>query len=253
MNTVTGRRIRLSLPRRLIGDLLHFARQVPTVPVQRRMNLGPLLAARQRSQPRPSWAALFTKAFALVARDRKELRRFYVGFPWGHLYEPSLSIATIAVERTMPDGEDAVFFIQFAAPEVKPLAELDRRLRKAKEAPLSSIGSFRRALLVGRLPGPLRRLLWWIALNLFPRQRVRLTGTFGITAYSSLGASSLHPLTIATATLNWGVIDPEGGVDVRLIYDHRVLDGATVARALAELETTLNGVMAAELTSPVAA
>jgi hypothetical protein len=28
-------------------------------------------------------------------------------------------------------------------------------------------------------------------------------------------------------------------VDVRVVYDHRVLDGATVARALADLETVL--------------
>jgi hypothetical protein len=32
-------------------------------------------------------------------------------------------------------------------------------------------------------------------------------------------------------------------VDVRVIYDHRVLDGATVARALEELEGILNHVL----------
>jgi hypothetical protein len=153
----------------------------------------------------------------------------------------------IAVERTMPDGEEGVFFIQIAAPEKKTVAAIDRRLRAAKATPLLSIGSFRRTLLVARLPGPVRRLLWWIGLNCWPRQRARFLGTFGITAYSALGASSLHPLTTATATLNWGVIDAQGNVEVRLIYDHRVLDGSAVARALAELERTLNGPIAEEL------
>src|SRR5262249_35271849 len=152
MENFTGRRIRLSLARRIIGDLMYFARRVPTVPVQRRMSLAPLLAARQACHPRPSWVAVFTKAFALVAQKRAPLRRFYVGFPWAHLYETSASVATIAVERELPTGEDAVFFIQITAPADKPLAEIDQRLRHAKAAPLSSVGSYRRALLVGRLP-----------------------------------------------------------------------------------------------------
>jgi pyruvate/2-oxoglutarate dehydrogenase complex dihydrolipoamide acyltransferase (E2) component len=36
-------------------------------------------------------------------------------------------------------------------------------------------------------------------------------------------------------------------VDVRLIYDHRVLDGATVARVLTKLEQELNGAVLQEL------
>jgi hypothetical protein len=41
-------------------------------------------------------------------------------------------------------------------------------------------------------------------------------------------------------------------VDVRIVYDHRVLDGATVARALARLEDVLNGEIAAELSGSAA-
>ena len=47
-------------------------------------------------------------------------------------------------------------------------------------------------------------------------------------------------MSLMTTTLNYGVIAEDGTVDVRLIYDHRVLDGATIARALGELETVLN-------------
>src|SRR5258707_4018086 len=36
------------------------------------------------------------------------------------------------------------------------------------------------------------RSLWWGALNLSGRQRARLLGTFGVTAYSGLGAASLR-------------------------------------------------------------
>ncbi len=41
--------------------------------------------------------------------------------------------------------------------------------------------------------------------------------------------------------------DDEGNVNVRIVYDHRVLDGATVARALARLEEVLTGEIAVEL------
>ena len=41
-----GRNLPLSLPRRFICDLVHFAHRVPTVPVERRMNLAPLVMAR---------------------------------------------------------------------------------------------------------------------------------------------------------------------------------------------------------------
>ena len=36
--------------------------------------------------------------------------------------------------------------------------------------------------------------------------------------------------------LNWGPIDADGTVNVRILYDHRVMDGANVARALERLE-----------------
>src|SRR5437667_11062980 len=94
-----GRNIPLSLPRRFIGDLVHFAHQVPSVPVQRRMHLGPVVAARQAARPRPSWAAIFTKAYGFVSAAWPELRRSYLSFPRPHLYEHPVTVATVAVER----------------------------------------------------------------------------------------------------------------------------------------------------------
>src|SRR5262249_38702356 len=103
-----GRSIRLSPPRRLVCDLLAFAQQVPTIPVERRMPLAPLLAARGRCSPRPSWVTLFTKAYALVCTARAELRRAYLEFPTPHLYEHPVNVASVAVEREY-QGENGVF------------------------------------------------------------------------------------------------------------------------------------------------
>jgi hypothetical protein len=79
------------------------------------------------------------------------------------------------------------------------------------------------------------------------RQRANYFGTFGVSVYSALGAESLHPLSPLTTTLNYGVFAPDGSADVRLVYDHRVTDGATVARALTRLEDVLNTALRAEL------
>ncbi len=66
-------------------------------------------------------------------------------------------------------------------------------------------------------------------------------GTFGISVVGSLGAAGLHILSPLTTTLNYWKFEPDGSLDVRLEYDHRVLDGVPVARVLEELEDTLHG------------
>jgi hypothetical protein len=246
MSQPAGFNLPLSLPRRLICDLMHFAVRVPTVPVQRRMHLAEVAAVRAEAAPRPSWSSLFTKALALVNNAYPALRRAYLSFPRPHLYEHPISVATLAVERRLGD-EDAVFFGHISQPEGLGLVELDTKIRRFKEQPIESIGSFRRCLTIGRLPGPLRRLLWWGTLNVSGRKRAHFFGTYGVTVYGGLGAASLHPLTPLTSTLNYGVIAADGTVDVRLVYDHRVLDGATVARALADLERALKHEILAEL------
>ena len=105
----------------------------------------------------------------------------------------------------------------------------------------------RRQLLIARLPRPIRRMLWWIGLNVDGRLRVRMFGTYGVSVYSGLGASALHPPAVGTSSITYGVIEANGDVAVRVSYDHRVLDGADVARALASLERFLKHEILAEL------
>jgi hypothetical protein len=246
MSQPAGVSIPLSLPRQLICDYLHFARRIPSVPVQRRMRLGAVASARAAAGLRPSWCALFTKAYGFVAAATPALRRCYVSFPRPRLYQHPINVASIAIERKFGD-EDAVFFAHLRQPEKMSLADIDVALRRFKEQPLESIGAYRRILLTYRFPRPLRRLMWWIALNVWGRKRAAFLGTFGVTVYAGLGAASLHPLSLLTTTLNYGVIEADGSVDVRITYDHRVMDGATIARALAELERVLTHEILAEL------
>ena len=240
-----GKRIPLSLPRRLIGDLMHFAMQVPSIPVQRRMNLGALAAARAACPYPLPIVALFVKAFGLVAERLPELRRAYCKLPWPHLYEYPASVASVAIEREHM-GERGVFGVLVKDVARRPLLDIGRAIRHAVTAPIDAVKDVRRALNMARLPRALRRLLWWVGLN-SGRQRGNYFGTFGVTSYGALGAESLHPVSPLMTTLTYGPIGPDGAVNVRLVYDHRVLDGATVARALALLETVLTTTVLQEL------
>lgn len=242
-----GRAIRLSAQRRMVIDFLHFARAVPTVPVQKRMSITALVAARAACHERPRWTAIFTKAFALVAEEVPQLRRAYVKLPWPHLYEYPTSKANIIIEREFR-GEPALCPVSVKDPAHQTLQNIGELLQQATLAPLETVKDFRRWMQFARLPRPLRRTLWWLGLNI-GRQRGNFFGTFGVSVYSALHAKSLHPLSPLTALLNYGVISDDGHLDVRIIYDHRVMDGATVARALGRLEQILNSVILEEVRS----
>src|SRR5262249_13742610 len=155
----------------------------------------------------------------------------YMPLPWAHLYEHPVSVAAVAFERDY-GNDHGVFFAQLRNPARYGLWELDAQLRRFKHDPVDEIKPFRRTLRISRLPRPLRRLVWWIGLNLSGRKRAHYFGTFAVAVSSNLGTTTQYQLAPYTSTLNYGVIAADGSVDVRLTYDHRVMDGGDVARAL---------------------
>jgi hypothetical protein len=234
-----GHSLPLSLPRRTVGELVHFAKKVPLVTTQRRMHLADLVAARTAAAARVGWCAIFLKSYAAVTAGRPVLRRCYLPWPRQRLYEHPVNVASVAVERTYA-GEPAPFFTHVHSPERQSLTELQARIRRAKEAPFDQVRSFRRALRTARLPRPLRRALWWLGLNVSGHWRARYFGTFGVSVTAMSGATSLGQLSPLTTTLSYGVFAPDGALDVRLTYDHRVTDGSVIARALAALDDVLH-------------
>jgi hypothetical protein len=244
--SIRGKFIRLSPQRRFICDLMHFARRVPTVPTQRRMHLEDVVAARRASGRHISWCAIFMKAYAIVCQSRPELRRCYLPWLWPHLYEHPINVASFMLEREYR-GEEGVFSAQVREPEKMSLVELDKLVRWHKSAPFEEVPSFTRAMRLSRLPRPLRRFIWWMGLLTDGACRAHFFGTFAISVVAQLGAAALHPLSPLSTTLNYGVFEPDGSIDVRLIYDHRVTDGAPIARALTELEEVLHKQVSAEL------
>jgi hypothetical protein len=246
MHESKGSNIPLSGPRRFVIDLIHFARQVPSTPVCRQVNVSALVEPRLNHPAKPSWALLFMRAYALVGAAHPPLRRALLEFPWPRLYEHPWMNCALAIERSH-NNEPGVFVGLFRAPEEQTIAQLQESLNFYKQQPLEEVGIYRRALKFSRVPTPIRRMFWWGTLNISGYKRAKRFGTFGLTSYGALGAESLHPISPLTTTLTYGPISAAGDVIVKLIYDHRVLDGAYIARRLRDIDATLNGTILEEL------
>jgi hypothetical protein len=165
-------------------------------------------------------------------------------WPWPHFYEFPHSVATIAVNREY-DGVDRLFWARLQRPATTSLEDLQGQLDDYQSQPVEEV--FRRHLIMGRLPTPLRRLLWWVRLNAAPGKRARRVGTFGMSTLAGQGVyNRLHPHFL-TSSLSFGPLRPDGTLLATLLCDHRVLDGITAALAINRLEETLCGAIADEL------
>ena len=244
-NPRKGRCLSLSPARKMVLEVLHHGRKAPTLPLSKVMEVGSLAAAR-KAGAFVSWTALFMKGYSLVAAQHPELRRAYLPFPWPHLYEHPISECALLIERDY-EGESVVLGAKIRAPDGQSLADIDGHMSKFRDAPVQEVSDFRQWLRLGRLPGVLRRFLFWHTLNLSGFKRAKRLGTFAVSSLGSLGVEQHHPIVPLTTYLTFGPISPGGEVNVKIIYDHRVMDGRCVARCLNDLEETLNSLVLDEL------
>ena len=156
-----------------------------------------------------------------------------------------MSVEAIEVEREY-QGEPAAFGCIVPDPRALSLTEIGQKVAHAAQAPIDEIPEFRRAVRGGRLPLPLRRLLMWLCFNI-GAQRAQYVGTYAVTTLAALGAESPLLRSVWTVALVYGTLEPDGSMNVGITPDHRVLDWAFSARALARIEETLNGRIADEL------
>ncbi len=240
-----GKTRKISLPRRLIDDLMHASRGVPFVSLTRSLDIGPLLEARAAAAAPAGWAAIFVKAFSIVANEQPVLRTLWAKWPWPSLYELPISTAMVAIARVQ-DGEDCVLPQPVAAADTMPLSDIDAQIRYAKHAPVDEVPMFRKVMRATRLPWPLRRLSWLIGLN-FGRQHANYFGTFVVTAVAAYGGGELHALTPGPFILSYGVAEGDRTIRVVIKWDHRVTDAAVIAKTMSRLEQVLNTEISAEL------
>lgn len=248
MGKDAGRSFAVSPFRRLVIDLMHFSQQVPSVCVDRRMCLGELVDARKRCMQKPTWTGMFLKAYGLVAKQHPLLRTSYMKFPWPRFFEHPKNIACINFSQKY-QAEDIVLQTQMRSPENRSLREIDSIIQRLKDTPVEQCDAFNRVMKLAWWPRPIRHFIIWATMNVFGRRRAHNLGTFGITSVAERGAGVLNLIPILTSTLHYGLLDAAGNLEVRLSFDHRVIDGAPAAEALANLEKTLLGEILDEVKS----
>jgi hypothetical protein len=243
-----GRSIPLTLPRRWVSDMLHFAHRVPASVVHRTVRLKPLADARREVPGAPGWHSLITKGLGVTSARVPDLRRAYLPCPWPRLYEAPYSVASVVFEKEF-GGEPVPFFAPLLHPERLPLRAIQEKVRAWKADPVSAHGALRRLVRNARPPQIVRRALWGIGLDWNGLFRARTFGTFAVNTVRELGLGlSVFPCPLTSVWYYGGVTDA-GEMGLHMAFDHRVFDGRAVARAYTELEAVLNEVIAAEVRS----
>jgi hypothetical protein len=238
-----SRCLRIRSSRALVCDVLYFGRQVPTFVHSRQLCLGTLAELRAGSPRRISWTILMAKAYGLLALEVPVLRQTWMKWPWPHLYQSPHSVATIALSRQHA-CEERLCWLRLKRPETYSLVELQQSLERHQREPVEV--AFRRQLQISRLPAFVRRLAWRTTMLSGPKRALRL-GTFAMTTLAAEGVEIEQPPAIHTSTLTFGPLDEQGRLRAAIAYDHRLMDGVTIARCLARLEAILLGPIAAEL------
>ena len=241
----TGR-IAISRSRRLTLDVLYFHRHVDTCAHDREFDLTRLAVLRSQLPTRVSWSVLFIKAFAIVAARRPVLRQTFQKWPWAHIYQHPFNVAMLATHREL-DGEPWVFHSRFERPETQSVLILQHSLYRYTSEPPKKI--FRKQWELSGLPTWLRRILWWWNFNVSVSQRARRIGTFFFTTLAGKGVEIQDPPAYFTSNLTYGPLNERNRCRVTMSYDHRLMDGSTVADCLIEMESVLNGLIAEELES----
>lgn len=181
------------------------AREIPLFPVERTMQLGLLAAARAaagaHANGRVGWAAIFLKAYGIVARETPSLRTWLVrGFLFSRLATASESVATLAVNR-IEDGEDRLIWGRLAAPDTRSLPEIQQFIVDCATKPMEEM--FKRQLQLEMVPSFLRRTILRWNMNSFSRKRATRIGTFSLSTLAGMGATNRFHPTICTTSLSY--------------------------------------------------
>jgi len=250
---------RFTAARGCVSDVALLARAIPLFPVERGMQLMPLAEARTDAVVRIGWAAIFIKAYALVARDRPALRSWLarpfvplVGRPrWA---TSPVSVAALALSRPRgaetPEADraldpEAIWWARIRAPDERPLADLQAEITRFSTAPVDEL--FKRQFELRMVPRFVRRLVLRANLRSASERRATRLGTFSLSTLAGEGCSNRGHPTFLTTSLSYDPLDEAGQMRVTLLADHRLIDGVPAARALRALEATLVGDILGEL------
>ncbi len=242
-----GKRIKFSNGRRLVEDIIHVANKTPLAGFVADQDAGLVAKFRRYSRPKISWNVLYMKAYSIVCKQDASLRRAYVGFPWSHLYEHDKNVCMMTIAREYK-GEERLFFARFNSPEESTLVELQEQYDHYRRAPIEEIKQFRHQINFAKAPRFARRFAWWALANLWPKKRSSHMGTFGMSISGNKGCYGVsHHLGPATTTLGVDPFPKKGVSKIVMTFDHRVMDGAPVTKAMQKMHHMLTTAVKVEL------
>lgn len=228
----------------MVSLLLDEHLKMPICGHDRIVDLSDLVEIRRESAVRISWPVIFMKAYSIVSAAHPVLRQWFQKFPLPHVGQSPDVVAMVAVTR-QHEGHDWLFFGRFDRPEQQSLQDLQDRLDLYQNDPVDV--AFRTQARFAIYPRFIRKAVFWGKLNLSGNRRLKRFGTFGLTSISGSGATIQVPPTVNTSAITYGPMDDNNRSLVTIGYDHRLMDGMTVAGFLQELDDTLHGPILQEL------
>jgi len=244
---ISGRKVPMSPYRRYMVEHMKRAQKVPSQVLHKDCNLEKIDDLRKTSRFRIGWTALMIKAYSVLADRYPELRRIYQRWPIEYLYQPDQQSCRAVFSRLI-DGQEELLFHKIEDPELMSISEIQQLISFAQEAPIHEIPIFEMHDRFCRLPVTIRKVIW-MTLSFSAKLRSSSMGTFGLTTVAREGVYSVHPPCHGNIVVTSGPLQDDGKMRITFVYDHRVHDGMTIARALSEFENIMNTEIVDELKS----
>lgn len=205
--------------------------------------------ARTDSGGKLSYVSLVVKAASDVVAGYPEARSVLQGGSWRpRLAELDDVDVKVLFDKTV-DGRRCVMSGTVAAAQRLSVLEVQDAVNTYKDAEVDDQGPYRQALRLQRLPLPLARVVFKLAMRDAVR-RSALQGTFSVTSVGHEPVRAIFPMIYGTLGFGMGRIAPapvvrDGQVGVApqftlsLAFDHRVVDGALAGEVLARVKRRL--------------
>lgn len=207
-----------------------------------------LKAARAASDGKVSFVSYVVKAAADVIAAYPDARAVLSDGLFPTLTTLDEVHAKVLFDKTV-DGQRCVVAGTVRSAHARSLAEVQAEIDAYKAAEVDADGPFKQVRMLQRLPLPLARLVYGLALR-SPHRRSGLQGTFSVTSVGHEDVRAIIPMIAGTLGFGVGRITDapvvrDGKIEIAarftlsLAFDHRVLDGAMASEVLARVKHRL--------------
>ena len=195
---------------------------------------------RAEGQAAPTYVAYVLAAYGRTLGEFPTLNSYLRLYPFTRLAVYKGVDVSLTIERDW-NGRRIVLLGLLREAQALGVDEVHAFLQERREKPLEELDEFSRYKLLLKVPVFLRWHLFQLLVKPFPGLLRRMVGTTAFTSIGRFGSTATTPLSPRSCTLSLGKVEErprakDGAVVAALsawltvTYDHRVADGAEVAR-----------------------